>query len=74
MGDKEFDFIKIAEVSRRLGMQTQYLSYYLDGIAGKPNLSEGLDIKRPDTGNYHTYEICRRDVQELIKRVKKARA
>ncbi|HEX5447947.1 MAG TPA: hypothetical protein VFW90_01975 [Candidatus Saccharimonadales bacterium] len=63
------DYILLGEVADRLGRQTQYTSYYLTGVAGYPNLGEGLDYIEDSGGNYHATVIRRSDAEKFISRI-----
>lgn len=67
-------YINFGDFSRNaLGMQCQYGSYYLLGLAGYPNLSHGLRIKGDPTRNYHAVEIHKDDAEILHQRIEKWR-
>jgi len=53
----------------QIDMQCQYASRYVTGVAGFPNLSEGLRFRNVSPANYHNIEIHRDDVAEFVKRV-----
>jgi hypothetical protein len=54
---------------RRLG-SNQYVSRYVDGRHGEPNLGEGLRWKfKGDSSNYHFIRIHRDDLEEFHNRV-----
>jgi hypothetical protein len=69
--DIDGDFIKIGAISGHLGRQSQYLSHYLVGIAGVPDLSSGLRVKNTNPTGYHTFEIHRDDIKTFIERIRK---
>jgi hypothetical protein len=57
---EKVEFIRLGDrLIRRqsLEIQTQYLSRYVTGKHGSPNLGEGLQFRNLDTGSYHTFEI-----------------
>ena len=65
------DFVKLGIVSRLLDRQTQYVSRYIDGSFGNPNLGGGLRFI-VCTENYHETLIHRDDVDEFVRRIKEA--
>jgi hypothetical protein len=64
------EFVNISKVSGILGLTNQVTSYYVDGLAGRPDLSEDLRIKRSVPGVYHSYKFHRDDVDKFVRRVK----
>jgi len=69
MNDNEADYVDFGDVCRgQLGMQCQYGMYYVVGLAGYPNLSEGIRlVGNPD--DWHRLKIHKDDVDEFVKRV-----
>lgn len=54
--------------ARCLNGQTQYVSYYLDGVGGRPALGQDLDYK-DHSGNYHAITIDPVDACRLALRI-----
>jgi hypothetical protein len=70
MINEDPDYINFGDfVRKECGMQCQYASFYLKGIAGYPNLSEGLRLKG-DLKDYHSIMIHKDDAVIFEKRVK----
>lgn len=68
------DYVLFGDVARNLcGNQCQYVSRYVDGRHGKPNLGMGLRIIG-DPADYHSLIIHKDDVEEFVKRYKEATA
>jgi hypothetical protein len=67
--DKE-GFVRFGDVSDRFipRMQVQYSSRYLNGLAGSPNLGEGLRIKQCGVHSCHTVRIHKDDISEFVRR------
>ncbi len=63
-------YVNIRVASRKIGMQNQYASYFLDGMGGRPNFGKGLRWKEPKFGSYHEIRIHKDDVEEFVRRVK----
>lgn len=73
--DKEFDgeYVDLEEIAHsRLNEQCQYISWYIDGRNGYPNLGIGLRFEG-DPRRYHEIKIHRDDVGEFIRRILKQR-
>lgn len=67
-------FVNFGDVARGvLNMQCQYASYYVGGVGGRPDLSQGLRFKG-DAFNYHSIRIHKDDVVEFVKRVTNSRS
>ena len=64
----------ISYVSGKLEMQNQYVSYYLEGLGGYPNISQGIDWVMEQEGNYHSIWIKDEDVNAVISRIRTHRA
>jgi hypothetical protein len=67
----ENGYVKLGAVADRLMMQTQYVSHYLYGVGGKPDLSKG--VRWTDNSNYHAIKIHKDDVSVLAARIKENR-
>jgi len=67
--DKE-GYVRFGDVSDRFipRMQVQYSSRYLNGLAGSPNLGEGLRTKNPGVAGYHSVRIHKDDIPEFVRR------
>jgi hypothetical protein len=62
------DYINFGDfVRKECGMQCQYASFYLKGIAGYPDLSKDLRLKG-DLKDYHSILIHKDDAIEFKKR------
>jgi len=71
--DNEDNYVNFGDVCRgQLGIQCQYGMYYLEGLGGYPNLSEGIRIKG-DINWWHELKIHKDDVDEFVRRVRKLR-
>lgn len=67
MADNEW--VSFGDVARRqIGEQAQYVSRYVDGRHGFPNLGQGVRIKG-DPKDYHDLLIHRDDVDGFVQRV-----
>jgi hypothetical protein len=67
------DFVSFGDVARdQIGEQCQYISRYVNGQPGRPNLGEGLRIAG-DPFDYHFLKIHKDDVAEFVDRVKQHR-
>ena len=55
----------------RLGITTQVASYYLDGLAGYPELGHGLTVNR--NASYHSWTMSEDDADEFVRRVQEHR-
>ena len=66
------EYALIEKVSRALGMQDQYVSYYIHGTGSYKKLSDGLRII-DDIGNCHAIKIHKDDVDELVRRIQQER-
>lgn len=67
------DMVNLGDVARQvLQQQAQYVSFYLTGLAGYPNLSDNLRIEA-DRFNYHANRIHKDDVVEFVQRVLNSR-
>lgn len=75
VSDADVDgFVNFGDVARNLlNMQCQYASYYVGGVASRPDLGEGLRIIG-DAHNYHSLRIHKDDVVEFVQRVEKERS
>jgi hypothetical protein len=71
----EKDCISMADVAKQIGLQSQYVSYYLEGVGDKPNLGQELGIRYiPDAGGgYHGIKIHKDDVERFVERVRELR-
>lgn len=63
-------YVPLMVVSDLVGRQTQYVSYFIEGIAGRPALGRGLRFKIDD-GNHHATRIHQDDVDEFVRRIKR---
>ena len=61
-------YVNIHEVCHRCGEQAQYVSRYVGGRHGSPNLGEGLRFLGDPT-DYHFLLIHEDDVEEFARRV-----
>lgn len=67
----ENDYISFSEVCWKLmGQQSQYGSYYIDGIANHPRLGYGLEFVNGNE-DYHNIKINKSDLKTFIKRYEK---
>lgn len=63
------DYIDFGDYCRKeIGIQCQYGSFYLRGIAGYPNLGEGLRYSG-NSGDYHSIRIHKDDAPIFKKRL-----
>lgn len=63
-------YIDFGDFSRsELGIQCQYGSYFVNGLAGHPRLCDDLRILNRDSANYHSMKIHRDDAPILKERV-----
>ena len=70
--ERDRNKINFGDVARKeLGITTQVASYYLDGLAGYPNLGDGLVVKR--NVSYHLWSMSKKDADEFVRRVKEYR-
>jgi len=64
--------VKLSDIAHgRLGITTQVASFYIDELAGYPNLSEGLEIMRAAT--IHSWTMFSKDADEFVRRVEEYR-
>jgi hypothetical protein len=72
--NNSYNYIKLGDLAHKeLGMTCQYAAYFVDGLAGHPNLCVGLRVFNPMPGCYHTIEIHKDDAPILKERVEKWR-
>jgi len=63
------DYVEFGDVARQqCHEQCQYVSRYLDGRHGYPNLGEGIRFQG-DIADYHDLLIHKDDVATFVKRV-----
>ncbi len=66
-------FVDLGDIARgELGRQKQYISLYVGGYGGRPDLSIGLRFNG-DARIYHELRIHADDVEEFIHRVREQR-
>jgi len=64
------DYLNFGDFCRNvLGTQCQYGSYFLLGLAGHPNFSQGIRIIGDPSRNYHSVRIHKGDAEVLKGRV-----
>jgi hypothetical protein len=64
------DYIDFGDFARKeLGMQCQYATYFIHGLAGYPQLCGDIRMYNPLQGTYHMIKIHRDDTYKLKKRV-----
>lgn len=69
VADMSDGLVLLGDVARkRLGMQCQYASRYVDGRHGSPNLGAGLRFEG-NPADYHALRIAEGDVEEFVRRV-----
>ena len=65
--------VKLSDAAHsELGITTQVASFYLDGLAGYPELGNGLEVTR--TASIHSWTLSREDADIFVQRVEAHRA